>query len=190
MTITRRKWVFSKLWLPILLLLHQLGPLQAENSWNSIIAGLTELDGPAFRDQVAHPLVQMSANAYRHPRQVCVDIPGWIPSSQIAPIAPAEGGVHAQVYEVIKPHIQFRVLSHNRAFFPSKFLLIDLLSLLSFEFCKALVSDSTIRPSMCSRRVHFCTFNVFLRNLKRLGCMPSFGVAKLNLINLNFFLLW
>lgn len=106
MRTVRGKFGFTKLWLPILLLvLHQAGTSQAENAWDWVISELTELDGPAFRDQVATPLVQMSANAYRYPDQASVDIPGWDLSSKVAPIAPAEGGVHAQVYEVSTPHI-------------------------------------------------------------------------------------
>lgn len=88
------------LWLPILLmlLLHQAGPSsQAGDGWNEILTGLTEFEGPTFRDRIAEPLVQLSANAYRYPEVIAV--PGWIPSSKVAPIAPAEGGMHALVYE-------------------------------------------------------------------------------------------
>jgi hypothetical protein len=102
MTVTQ---VVARLWLPILLVLHQAGTSQGENAWNAIIAGVTELGGPAFRDRVAAPLVQMSANAYRHPDRACVYIPGWIPSPKLAPVAPAEGGVHALVYEVSESHV-------------------------------------------------------------------------------------
>jgi len=86
-------------WLPILLLLlfHQAGPSsQAGDGWNEILTGLTEFDGPTFRDRVAEPLVQLSANAYRYPE--VIDVPGWIPSSRVSPIAPADGGMHALVY--------------------------------------------------------------------------------------------
>jgi hypothetical protein len=97
MTVTQ---VVARLWLPILLVLHQAGTSQGENAWNAIIAGVTELGGPAFRDRVAAPLVQMSANAYRHPDRACVYIP-----PKLAPVAPAEGGVHALVYEVSESHV-------------------------------------------------------------------------------------
>lgn len=111
-----------KLCLPILLLLvlHQ---GQAENAWDGVISGLPELDGLGFRDQVATPLVQMSANAYRFPGQVCVDIPGWVLSPKVAPLAPAEGGVHAQVYEVSKSHIRV-----SQSFLTSKLVELDLCS--------------------------------------------------------------
>ena len=97
--------------------LHRVGASQGENAWEWIISRLTELDGPAFRDQVASSLVQMSANAYRYPDTATVDIPSWVLSSKVMPIAPAGGGVHAQVYEVSKPHSRIlRVSSRNRAF--------------------------------------------------------------------------
>lgn len=82
---------------------HEVGVLQGEDGWNSIITGLTEFDGPTFRDQVAEPLVELSANAYRYPD--VIEVPGWIPSAKVAPIAPVGGGMHALVYEVGQLHI-------------------------------------------------------------------------------------
>lgn len=86
-----------KLWLPIMLLIS-FGSSQAHDGWNELITDLAELDGPTFRDRVAYPLVELSANAYRYPN--VIDVPGWILSSKVAPVAPAEGGMHALVYEV------------------------------------------------------------------------------------------
>ncbi|KAJ7554193.1 hypothetical protein O6H91_06G130200 [Diphasiastrum complanatum] len=60
------------------------------------IATLDRLDGSEFR-QIAWPLVQISANAYRYPKQVAVE--GWSVASQVLPLAPLHGGAHAVVYE-------------------------------------------------------------------------------------------
>lgn len=86
-----------KIWLPIMLLIS-FGSSQAYDGWNELITDLAEFDGPTFRDRVANPLVELSANAYRYPN--VIDVPGWILSSKVAPVAPAEGGMHALVYEV------------------------------------------------------------------------------------------
>jgi hypothetical protein len=102
--------VFAKLWLPILLLLHEAWALQAEDGWESIISGLAEFDGATFRDQVAEPLVQLSANAYRYPD--VIKVPGWTPASKVAPVTPAGGGMHALVYEVEQlSHSSLRISS-------------------------------------------------------------------------------
>lgn len=85
-----------KLWLPIMLLIS-FGSSQAYDGWNELITDLAEFDGPTFRDRIANPLVELSANAYRYPD--VIDVPGWILSSKVAPVAPAEGGMHALVYE-------------------------------------------------------------------------------------------
>ncbi|KAG0620762.1 hypothetical protein M758_4G241700 [Ceratodon purpureus] len=90
--------VLIKLWLPILVAVaHEAAPLRGEDGWNAIMDGLTEFDGPTFRDEVAEPLVQLSANAYRYPD--VIHVPGWVPSPKVAPIAPGGGGMHALVYE-------------------------------------------------------------------------------------------
>ncbi|KAJ7554186.1 hypothetical protein O6H91_06G129800 [Diphasiastrum complanatum] len=60
------------------------------------IATLDRLDGSEFR-QIAWPLVQISANAYRYPRQAAVE--GWTVASRVLPLAPLHGGAHAVVYE-------------------------------------------------------------------------------------------
>lgn len=83
----------------MLVLLQQVVPLQAEDRWQKFLERLPNLDAQQFRDQVAKPLVELSANAYRYPD--VTNIPGWVPSQYVAPIAPAEGGVHALVYEVL-----------------------------------------------------------------------------------------
>jgi hypothetical protein len=92
--------ISNGLWVSLMLiLLQQVVPLQAEDRWQELLARLPNLDAQQFRDQVAKPLVELSANAYRYPD--VTNIPGWVPSQYVAPIAPAEGGVHALVYEVL-----------------------------------------------------------------------------------------
>ncbi|XP_024369794.1 uncharacterized protein [Physcomitrium patens] len=107
--IGRGKMVLTKLLLPILLLLIQTAPSEAgQDGWDKIITGLAEFDGPAFRDEVAEPLVQMSANAYRCPE--VIDVPRWILSSKVALVAPAGGGMHAVVYEEESGGAQGRIV--------------------------------------------------------------------------------
>ncbi|KAG0579887.1 hypothetical protein KC19_4G131600 [Ceratodon purpureus] len=60
--------VLMKLWLPILVAMaHEAAALRGQDGWNATIDGLTEFDGPRFQDEVAEPLVQLSANACRYP---------------------------------------------------------------------------------------------------------------------------
>lgn len=92
--------ISNGLWLSLMLILfQQVVPLQAEDRWQQFLARLPNLDAQQFQDQVAKPLVELSANAYRYPD--VTNIPGWVPSQYVAPIAPAEGGAHALVYEVL-----------------------------------------------------------------------------------------
>lgn len=170
MTITQGRLVFTKLWLPILLVLHQAGTSQAENAWNSIIAGLSKLDGPAFRDQVAAPLVEMSANAYRYPDQASVEIPGWVVSTNVAPVAPAEGGVHAHVYEVRKPHIDFQGFTSKQSFsfsltFRSSTALLCCISRFAELWCRSPLLERLCTPGEFS----FAALQSFFGTRRREG---------------------
>lgn len=127
--------MLTKLLLPILLLLIQTAPSEAgQDGWDKIITGLAEFDGPAFRDEVAEPLVQMSANAYRCPE--VIDVPRWILSSKVALVAPAGGGMHAVVYEVSKIHTDYLGFRH---LLPLESVYTVLLWTLHFEMCGALM---------------------------------------------------
>lgn len=72
-----------------------LGGFPGDHTWDWI-SSIPHMNGSQFQE-VAYPLVQLSANAYRFPAPKSVH--GWHISVQIPPIGPASGGVHALLYE-------------------------------------------------------------------------------------------
>lgn len=81
--------------LPCLYLSTIVAAFPAGHTWNWI-SSVSQMNGSQFKD-FAHPLVEISANAYRFPNSI--PVPGWFPSTTISPLCPQPGGVHAVVYE-------------------------------------------------------------------------------------------
>ena len=136
--------VFAKVWLPILLLLHKARALQTKDGWKSIITSLAKFHGATFRDQVAKPMVQLSANAYRY--LDVIKVPWWTSACKVVPVAPARGRMHTLIYKVEQlSHSSLRVsLSLVPCYLPRT----AMKSGLGFWACKV-VSKCSFQVSPC-----------------------------------------